>query len=113
MTTRSTEVDEYIAAAASEHQGALEKLRELIHEVHPTVEEEIAYKMPAFMLDGEMLTSFASRAQYVSLYCKPEVVDLHRDELGKLNVGKGCIRFRKIEQLPMDTIREIIRESQP
>ncbi len=111
MGSRSVEVDAYLESAAAEHRAALEELRNLIHAVHPDVIEAIQYKMPAFSLAGEMVTSFASRAQYISLYCKPEVVDSYRDELGKLNVGKGCIRFRKIEQLPLETVRTIIEKS--
>lgn len=111
MENRSTEVDEYLAGVAPEHREALDKLRELIHEIHPGVSEAIQYKMPAFSLSGEMITSFASRAQYISLYCKPEVVDSYRDDLGSLNVGQGCIRFRKYEQLPLDTVRTIIAKS--
>ena len=111
MGNRNTEVDEYLAGVAPEHREALDKLRELIHEIHPGVTEAIQYQMPAFSLSGEMITSFASRAKYISLYCKPEVVDSYREDLGKLNVGQGCIRFRKYEQLPLETVRTIIEKS--
>ncbi len=110
MGKRSSDIDHYLAQSPAKHREALVQLRDLIHEVHPAIEESIQYKMPAFSL-GQMVTSFASRAQYISLYCKPEVVDGYRDELGKLNVGKGCIRFRKIEDLPLEVVKEIIRHS--
>ena len=111
MGNRSAEVDEYLESVPLEHREALEKLRDMIHEIHPTVTEAVQYNMPAFSLSGEMVTSFASRARYISLYCKPEVVDSYRDDLGKLNVGQGCIRFGKIEQLPLETVRTIIEKS--
>lgn len=110
---RSAQVDEYLDAASAEHREALESLRELIHEIHPEVDGTIEYKVPTFKLRGGTVPGFASRARYISLYCKPEIVDEHRETLGKLNVGKGWIRFRKFDQLRMDTIREIIRESEP
>jgi uncharacterized protein YdhG (YjbR/CyaY superfamily) len=110
MGDRSSEVDHYLAQAPENHRDALVRLRDLIHEIHPGIEETIQYKMPTFSLD-QTVTGFASRAQYISLYCKPEVVDGYREELGKLNVGKGCIRFRKIEDLPLEVVKEIIRQS--
>ena len=47
----------------------------------------------------------------MSLYMDPKLVEKHREELVGLDVGKSCIRFRKLEQLPMDTVRTILRET--
>ena len=33
----------------------------------------------------------------------------HLDELGNLNCGKGCIRFKQLAELPLDVLREIVR----
>jgi hypothetical protein len=35
----------------------------------------------------------------------------HSDELSHLNVGKSCIRFTKIEKLPLDTVELILKET--
>jgi len=35
----------------------------------------------------------------------------HRDALGKLNCGKSCIRFKKLAELPLDVLREIVRDT--
>lgn len=110
MNNPNAEVDTYLENCAPEHQTALITLRELIHDVQPDIIEKFEYKMPIFDYNGQVC-GMSSRKNYISLYCQPEVVDKYRDDLGKLNVGKGCIRFKKLEDLPLDTIRTIIAES--
>ena len=47
----------------------------------------------------------------MSLYLDRDLVDKHRPELGRLDVGKSCVRFRKLEDLPLEVIRQILLES--
>jgi uncharacterized protein YdhG (YjbR/CyaY superfamily) len=111
MGTHSVEVDAYMENVDNEaHREALAQLRVMIHEIQPDIAEKFEYKMPVFDYNGQ-ICGMSSRKNYISLYCKPEIVDRHRDALGKLNVGKGCIRFRKLSDLPLDTVRTIITES--
>jgi uncharacterized protein YdhG (YjbR/CyaY superfamily) len=62
MGERCTKVDAYLEESPTEDRAALEDLRVLIHEIHPTIKETIQYKTPTFTLEGEMVTGFASRA---------------------------------------------------
>lgn len=34
----------------------------------------------------------------------------YADDFAHLNVGKSCIRFKKLEQFPLDTFEEILNE---
>ncbi|HTR78783.1 MAG TPA: DUF1801 domain-containing protein [Gemmatimonadaceae bacterium] len=56
-------VDEYLAPLRPEQRAALESLRRIIRAAAPQAEECIAYRMPAFRLNGVMLVSFAAAAQ--------------------------------------------------
>jgi hypothetical protein len=47
----------------------------------------------------------------MALYCAGNVVNAHRKELGKLSCGKGCIRFRKLDELPLDVVAGMLRKS--
>jgi hypothetical protein len=40
-----------------------------------------------------------------------DLVEKHRKELAGLDVGRSCIRFRKLEKLPLDTVRTILTET--
>jgi uncharacterized protein YdhG (YjbR/CyaY superfamily) len=68
------------------------------------------YRMPTYELE-QVVCSFASQKHYMSLYMDTGLVAQHKAELGGLDTGKSCIRFRHIEALPLDTIRQILRET--
>lgn len=111
MKSTATTVPAYLAEQPPDRQTALTKLRNVIRKVAPDAKESIQHGMPAYELNG-MLCALASQKNHMSLYiCEPEIVDAHRDTLGRLNCGKGCIRFRKIEELPLEAITTILQDA--
>ena len=110
MGNRIQQVDAYIADVPMEKQAIVQELRDWIHETLPILDETFQYKMPVFDHKG-MVCALAARKHYFSLYCNTDVVEKYREALGKLNVGKGCIRFRQLDDLPMETIQTILEES--
>jgi len=110
MGKRSPEIDAYIAEAPEKQRETLQAVRDLILEADDRLEEGIEYNLPAFIHNG-VVANFAARKHGISLYCNMELVEKYRDELGDLDCGKSCIRFKRLDQLPIDTIQKIIRES--
>lgn len=58
----------------------------------------------------------ASQKNYISVYaCGMKdgkyVAEQYKDELPKANIGKSCIRFKKMEDIEWDVLRKIILES--
>ena len=111
MSGRTQEVDEYLAKLAPERRAALTQVRALVFEVAPDVDEKMKYKMPTYEYGGETLCAFASQKRYMSLYMDTGIVERHRPELSGLSVGKSCIRFKRIEDLPVETIRLMLIET--
>lgn len=112
MSHRSREVDAYIDNLSAERKQALTSLRELVFEIVPGADENMQYRMPTYAYQGHKFCAFASQKNYISLYImNTKLVDEHRQELAGLDVGKSCIRFRKWEKLPVETIRQILEES--
>ena len=109
---RSQEVDAYLSGLESERREALSELRELVLEMVPDAVETIKYRMPTYEYQGGVLCAFASQKQYMSLYMDSGLVDQHRPGLAGLSVGKSCIRFRRLDKLPLETVRVILRETQ-
>ena len=66
--------------------------------------------MPYYVYHGD-LVAFASHKNHFSVYVMGKRLTEHRDALGKLNCGKGCIRFKKLEELPLDVLRQIVRDT--
>ncbi len=111
MKSTAATVSEYLAEQPADRQKALTKLRSVIRKVAPDAKESMQYGMPAYELDG-MLCGLASQKNYMALYvCEPEIVEAHREALGKLNCGKGCIRFRTLEELPLGAISAILKDA--
>jgi uncharacterized protein YdhG (YjbR/CyaY superfamily) len=104
------EVDAYIENLAPDRKAALEQIRALILGTVPEINETMQYRIPTYELD-EVVCAAASQKRYISLYMDVELVEEHRDELDHLDVGKSCIRFKRIEDLPVDTIRQILLET--
>ena len=52
----------------------------------------------------------ASQKHYMAFYSCDEVMDKSRSALANLNCGKGCIRFRRLEDLPLEVISNMLRD---
>jgi uncharacterized protein YdhG (YjbR/CyaY superfamily) len=107
MQSKAANISEYLQELPADRQSALSELRALIHRVDPKTVEAMQYGLPAF---GD-LCAFASQKGYMALYvCESEVVKAHLAQLGKVNCGKGCIRFKRLADLDLNTVESILRE---
>ena len=68
------------------------------------------YGMPTYELNGHV-AAFASQKHYVSLYMDTDLVAAHRQDFGHLNCGKSCIRFSRLEQLPLEVVKTMLVET--
>ena len=110
MTQRTAQVDAYLSHLSPDRRAALERIRTLIFDTLPDVEETMKYRMPTYEL-ADVVCALASQKHYVSLYMDTTLVAKHKQELKHLDCGKSCIRFKRFEDLPLDTIRRILEET--
>ncbi len=87
------------------------ELRSLVLASAPDAVETMRYRMPTYDYRDHMICAFASQKHYMSLYMDTAIVYDHREELAHLHLGKSCIRFRSLDQLPLDTIRLMLEET--
>jgi uncharacterized protein YdhG (YjbR/CyaY superfamily) len=122
--TKAKTIKEYFAALPDERREPLELLRKLIQKTAPKLKPNYVYNMPGYgsfsysnskkeVLDWPVL-ALASQKNYISLYvCAVEdgeyIAEKYKKELGKVSVGKSCIRFKKIEDLNLKTLQKVIR----
>jgi hypothetical protein len=128
-TTRPSTVAEYLRAVPAEQRGTLMKLRQLIRKHLPKGYQEamnwgaITYQVPLRRCpdtyNGQPLcyAALAAQKNYLSLYlmtvyghpAKQKQLKEGFARAGKkLDMGKSCIRFRTLDDLPLDTIADII-----
>ena len=112
MIHKSHKVDEYLETLPDNRRESLRQLRELIARALPEARELIEYNMPAVAVtDDDIVCSYKSQKNYISLYMDVELVEKHKDGLAGLDCGKSCIRFKRFEQLPQDVIKAILVET--
>jgi uncharacterized protein YdhG (YjbR/CyaY superfamily) len=111
MNEKTTEVQRYLEKLDPERRAALAQLRSLILDTVPKAVESMKYRMPTYNYKDAVLCAFASQKRYMSLYVEPRNLDPHRTQLEHLDLGKSCIRFKTIEELPLELVRSILEET--
>jgi uncharacterized protein YdhG (YjbR/CyaY superfamily) len=104
-------VEQYLEQVEDNRKRDLVQIRDLILRAAPEAKETIKYGMPYYELNG-LLCAFASQKGYMSLYMlNTPVLQKNIQHFRNLNVGKGCIRFKNIDELPLDAIKKVLQES--
>ena len=135
MQYEATSVEDYIKQVPEERKYTLKKLRKVIKDNLPVeFEEGIQYKMIGYYVPHSIypdgyhcnpkiplpFMSFASQKNSVNLYhsgiyAKKELHDWFVEEYPKhckrkLDMGKSCIRFKKLDENPFDLIAELCKK---
>lgn len=135
MQYKATTPEDYINQVPEDRHDALKKLRDVISSNLPNgFEEGIQYGMIGYFVPHSIYAhgyhcnpkeplpfmSFASQKGSVNLYhmgiyAKKELYDWFVSEYpkhckSKLDMGKSCIRFKKIDQIPFELIGELCKK---
>ena len=79
------------------HVNDLKKIHKFLSEKLPSATVDLRYGMPSYVIDDTVIASLASQKHYMSLYMDVDSIEAHREELGNLDCGKSCIRFKKLD----------------
>lgn len=133
MQSKASTVDKYIAELSPDRQEAISSVRKVIlKNIDPQFQETMQYGMigysvphsvypPGYHCDPKQPLPFAglaSQKNYMSLYLCSAYNDTEFDNWirsafekagKKLDMGKCCIRFKRLEDLPVEVIAEAFR----
>lgn len=133
-TSKAATVEEYLAELPAERREVVSKVREIVKRNLPKGYNEtmqwgmIFYGLPLSRYpktyNGEPLEYVALAAQknYYALYLMGPYMDPGQGKQlesafkragKKMDMGKSCLRFRKLEDLPLDAVGEIIASTPP
>ncbi len=115
---------EYIAAVEEGRRDDIQRLHDLIREVAPELEPTMEFGMMGYGKyhyryksgrEGDwMKLGVANNKRYISLYCCATldgayVAEGFRERLPKADIGKSCVRFKRLSDLDEDVLEELIR----
>jgi uncharacterized protein YdhG (YjbR/CyaY superfamily) len=101
-------IDEYIAAFPKDIQKKLEEMRSAIRKAAPEAEETIAYAIPTFKLNGN-LVHFAAFKNHIGFYPAPSGIQAFKKELSRYAGAKGSVQFPLDEPLPLELVTKIVK----
>lgn len=135
MQYNANTVDDYINQLPEDRKIALTKLRAIINKNIPKgFVEQINYNMPGYVVPHSKypggyhctpelplpFMNIASQKNFVALYhsgiyASPEIHDWFVSEYPKhckrkLDMGKSCVRFKKMDDIPYELIGELVRK---
>lgn len=135
MQSTATSIEAYLEEIPLERKIAFTKLRETILENIPKgFVEQILYGMIGYVVPHSIypagyhcepklplpFINIASQKNFIALYnmaiyAKPEllnwfVTEYPKHSKQKLDMGKSCIRFKKMDQIPFDLIAELVQK---
>ncbi len=103
-----TTIDEYIDSAPKEVQAVLNEIRATIKATAPEATERIAYGMPTFFLNGN-LVHFAAHKNHIGFYPTPSGIEKFKKELSKYEGAKGSVQFPLEQPMPLQLISKIVK----
>ncbi len=132
MQSKATNVESYLNDLSEERKDVINQLRKVILKNLPKgFAEGISYGMIGYFVPHTIypngyhcdpkqplpFLSMASQKNFIALYhmgiyMNPTLMDWFSAEFakrvkGKLDMGKSCIRFKKMDQIPFDLIGEL------
>lgn len=135
MTIKATTIEEYLDQLPADRLEPMTQLRKTVLENLPDgFKEVIGYGMPSYVVPHEIypagyhcdpklplpFMSFASQKNFVAfyhmgIYANPELMDWFVAEYPKhcsrkLDMGKSCIRFKKVEEIPFNLLGELVKK---
>jgi hypothetical protein len=123
---KAKSIKEYIASVPEDRKELIVFLHHFIQKAAPDLAPYLASNMlgygsfPYKNYKKEIVTwptiALANQKNYVSIYvCAISdgqyIAEKYRKKLGKVNVGKSCIRFRKLEDVHLPTLTKVISEA--
>jgi uncharacterized protein YdhG (YjbR/CyaY superfamily) len=104
-------VDAYLATLPKAEREALGRLRTLIKETIPKVEERISYGTTVMFSIGRDLVGFVAQPRHLSFFtASPKLANAMKDEVSKTHEMSGAtIHFSSGNPLPTALVKKILK----
>jgi len=123
---KADSVQTYLDMVPGERKAAIEYLHKFIQKATPDLKPYFASNMLGYgsfkyknykkeIIDWPTV-AMANQKNYISVYvCAVKdgkyIAEMYKNELGKVSVGKSCIRFKKLEDVNLPVLDKVIKEA--
>jgi uncharacterized protein YdhG (YjbR/CyaY superfamily) len=104
----SNSIDAYISNFPEATRVLLEMVRVTINKAAPKAEEAMAYGIPTFRLNGN-LVHFAGYKNHIGFYPGPEALKNFKKEISVYKNAKGSVQFPLDKKIPLALITKIVK----
>jgi uncharacterized protein YdhG (YjbR/CyaY superfamily) len=101
-------IDEYVKRFPADVRERLEKMRETIQKAAPDAVEAIAYQIPTFRLNGN-LVHFAAFTHHIGFFPTSSGTLAFKEELAPYKWAKGSVQFPFEKPIPFGLVRRIVK----
>jgi uncharacterized protein YdhG (YjbR/CyaY superfamily) len=121
---KATTIKEYLDALPNDRKETILFLHKFIQKAAPKLKPNFSYNMLGYgsfkyknykkeTIDWPVI-ALASQKNYISVYvCALDngkyIAETYKKELGKVSVGKSCIRFDSIKDLNLEVLSKVIK----
>ena len=125
--TQATTVKEYIDSLPDDRKKIILTVHEFIKQTVPALPSYFATNMLGYgtfpyknykkqEIEWPVI-ALANQKNYISLYvCALDhgeyIAEKHKNELGNVQVGKSCIRFKKLEDINLTGLKSVLEYAQ-
>jgi uncharacterized protein YdhG (YjbR/CyaY superfamily) len=103
-------VREYFADLPSASRKRMKEMRDAIRAAAPAAEEDFAYGIPAFRLDGRPFVYYAAFNAHTSVYpITAAIQTAHAASLKNLKTAKGTVQFPLDAPLPAALLKRLVK----
>src|SRR5689334_3396263 len=107
---------QYLAKIPADRRPHIERLRKLVRKAVPRAQESIVWGMLGYTIGERPFVCIASQKNYMSLYLcdlylQPGLRKKHEKAFAGVKMGKSCINFNDVDELPLGAVEAILREA--
>ncbi|HNS53075.1 MAG TPA: DUF1801 domain-containing protein [Anaerolineae bacterium] len=104
-------VKAYIDKVSDGRRALLERLRTILLEAFPGVEEALWWNMPTYRSGGGWV-ALGYRKDGISLYtCSADHIAAFKAAHPRIRSGKACLNFRPKDTIPVEDVVEVARHA--